>query len=392
MPTNQQLFNTARAHYEAGRFERAREVCLTLLKQIPAYGPVFFMLGYCERRLKNYGGSVDAFARAMKIGGEDPQALYQMGCAWHDLGNLDEAMRWYRMALAQQPGWAEATSSLGDALVFASKRKAVECQRAALRLNPQLTGAALGLAALLFDRKDPDESRRHLETALAQNPELAATHYHLAVLDWLSGGDAAAADAAKQLPAHLADSLDYMRANRTPRTRFFGAAPDVLEFALGKAGNEGLYLEFGVGFGNSLRFLAARTDRRIHGFDSFEGVDAARAGTPAPGASLIEVPDNVTLHKGRFSETLPAFARDNSGPVAFAHVDCIGHASARDVFDALGERFVAGTVLVIDRHVGGDGWRQQGVKAFGEFVTRRCVSYEYLAFGIFSNQAVVRVL
>jgi hypothetical protein len=36
MPTNQQLFNTARAHYEAGRFERAREVCLTLRKQMPA--------------------------------------------------------------------------------------------------------------------------------------------------------------------------------------------------------------------------------------------------------------------------------------------------------------------------------------------------------------------
>jgi hypothetical protein len=398
-PTPRQLYEMARADVETGRFERAREICLTLLRDTPAFGAVYFMLGVCERRLKNFVGSIDALSESMKVGAENAENLFQMACAWHDLGNYDEAARWYRMALAAEPTWAEAMGGLGQVLMFTSKRKAIDSMQAALKLNPRLHDTAYQLAAVLFDEEDTGESRRMLETVLAIDPAMVPARFFLGVIDWLSDDDVGAEAAMRAVAGrgfdHLTDGFNYMRTHRSGRTRFFGITPDVLEFALGKVGIDGAHLEFGVSSGNSTRFLAARTDHRIHGFDSFEGIPEVWAGLPKGSyttrGTLPPVPENVTLHAGWYSETAPAFMRANPGQIAFANIDCDLYSSTRDVFDAIGDAIAAGTILVFDEYLFYKGWRGHEYKAFQELVTRRGLSYEYLAFGLFSKQAVVRI-
>jgi hypothetical protein len=58
----------------------------------------------------------------------------------------------------------------------------------------------------------------------------------------------------------------------------------------------------------------------------------------------------------------------------------------------LGDRIVSGTVIVFDEYIINDRWRDDEFKAFQEAVLARGWKYEYLGFGILTQQAVVRIL
>ena len=93
---------------------------------------------------------------------------------------------------------------------------------------------------------------------------------------------------------------------------------DLLTHALGLVKNKGLFLEFGVASGRTISHIANVTKKPIVGFDSFQGLpESWRTGFPAGhfGVPVPKVPENVTLIKGWFSDTLPAFLRDRQDPV-----------------------------------------------------------------------------
>ena len=47
---------------------------------------------------------------------------------------------------------------------------------------------------------------------------------------------------------------------------------------------------------------------------------------------------------------------------------------------------------MFDEYLMNQGWREDEFKAFQEAVERHAWNYEYLAFNLFSKQAVVRIL
>ncbi len=175
--------------------------------------------------------------------------------------------------------------------------------------------------------------------------------------------------------------IDHMQAAMMRRDRF-----DLLRFALGRAPQEGLVLEFGVEKGASVTCLAQATRRTVHGFDSFAGLPedwvgtAEAAGTFDRKGRLPKVPGNVRLHVGWFDATLPGFLAETTEPVALLHVDCDIYSSTRVVFDLLGPRIVPGTVIVFDEYFNYPGWRQHEYKAFQEFIAAGSRRYRYLAY------------
>jgi hypothetical protein len=99
----------------------------------------------------------------------------------------------------------------------------------------------------------------------------------------------------------------------------------LLTHALEIAPKNGLVLEFGVATGRTITHVASQTRRQVHGFDSFSGLpESWRTGFPqgAFAQELPQVPSNVTLHKGLFSETLPEFIANATESVALLHIDC----------------------------------------------------------------------
>jgi hypothetical protein len=159
----------------------------------------------------------------------------------------------------------------------------------------------------------------------------------------------------------------------------------------------GLYCEFGVYTGISVNFIASGTDQTIHGFDSFKGnPETWRADIPKGMFEVSELPKvrhNVQLHTGWFEDSLPIWAEEFPGPIAFMHLDADLYSSTKTVFDILGDRIVPGTVIQFDEYFNYPGWQTKGeYKAFQEFCEARQIKFEYLGYCDQHEQLAVRIV
>ena len=164
---------------------------------------------------------------------------------------------------------------------------------------------------------------------------------------------------------------------------------DVLTHASGLARVDGLYLEFGVHSGRTITHLSKlNPGRRIHGFDSFDGLPEAWSGFSLGKGAFRRsepptVPDNVDLHVGWFDETLAPFVASQPGAAAFIHVDSDLYSSAKTVLDELADRIVPGTVIVFNEYFNYPNWRRHEFRAFQEFCDTYDVEYEYLCWALY---------
>ena len=193
----------------------------------------------------------------------------------------------------------------------------------------------------------------------------------------------------------LEDTVDYIDGH-LPDAVGFETQKEVTEHALKQIKVAGYYLEFGVFTGGTIRFMAKRVGANsIHGFDSFQGLpedwSGFQLGTAAfdVGGRLPKVPSNVKLYPGWFDKSLPPWLAQNSGPIAFMHIDCDLYPSTKTIFDLLADRLQAGTIILFDEYFNYANWRNHEYKAFQELVSARRLRYTYLAYA--RQQVVVRI-
>lgn len=193
----------------------------------------------------------------------------------------------------------------------------------------------------------------------------------------------------------LEESADYVEAHM-PEAIGFDTQKELLEFSVDAVKVDGHFTEFGVFRGGTIRRIAKRRpDRRIHGFDSFEGLPEGwfghnlAEGTFSTGGKLPRVPDNVSLHKGWFDQSLPAWLEKNPGPVAFVHNDSDLYSSAVTIFELLAPRMQAGTIILFDEFFNYPGWKQHQVKAWNEFTEKHRIGYTFIGYA--RQQAAVRI-
>tara|TARA_B110000495_G_C22940506_1_gene550263 strand:+ start:538 stop:1155 length:618 start_codon:yes stop_codon:yes gene_type:complete len=190
------------------------------------------------------------------------------------------------------------------------------------------------------------------------------------------------------------DTLAYIKANMVDAP-YFEKHPQLVKYVLGQIDAPGLHLEFGVGRGRSMRWIASAVEGVVHGFDSFEGIQEHWNGNPIGAFAqkqVPKVPDNVELHVGYFDATVPGFLESHSDTIAFLHVDCDLYSSTVTIFELLGDRLRAGSVILFDEYYNFHRWQQHEFKAFQEFVEKSGLAYEYIAYSVTGQQAAVRVL
>jgi predicted O-methyltransferase YrrM len=198
---------------------------------------------------------------------------------------------------------------------------------------------------------------------------------------------------ADQQAAHR--SADFWRTELSTALAHF-APHDTLRAALAQAPRDGLYLEFGVATGSTLRVIAEHAPAgSVHGFDSFAGLpEHWRCGYPIGEFAQAQLPDvpGAELVVGLFDDTLPGFLDQHPEPVAFLHVDADLYSSTRTVLEALHPRLRAGTVVVFDEYFNFPGWEQHEHRAWTEFCAASGVTFEYLGFTADGQQLSVRLL
>jgi hypothetical protein len=173
-------------------------------------------------------------------------------------------------------------------------------------------------------------------------------------------------------------SGEMLRHNHETRRRLFDL---VLDSPL----PEGDILEFGVYRGESLLYLAERCpERRVYGFDSFEGLPddwwARPKGFFKTEPPRIEGP-NLKLVKGLFQESLPRFLAEWSGRAALLHIDCVLYESTRACLLPILSRCQVGTVVVFDEYYNYPDFAHHEWLAWREAraqykITSRCIVYD----------------
>lgn len=167
---------------------------------------------------------------------------------------------------------------------------------------------------------------------------------------------------------------------------------DYLRFCISQVSVNGLWLEFGVGKGTTIDFIADHAyGRTVIGFDSFEGLPEDwkmsdtltylkghydLSGTIPPLKSK-----NVRLVKGYFHETLPDFLSRNDQPCALIHIDCDLYSSTLYVLKTLHAhgKLVKGTVIMFDEIYNYQYFENHEFKAFQEFFSTTDVKYTWIA-------------
>ena len=178
---------------------------------------------------------------------------------------------------------------------------------------------------------------------------------------------------------------------------------EVLDWALREIAKspaiEGMYLEFGVGRGESLRKIA-----KVHfayGFDSFKGLpENWRKKFPAGYFELtadqlqevVSIP-NSELVIGLFEETLPAFIRQRGASdraISFAHIDCDLYNSTLTVLKHIGPFLKPGAIVLFDEYYNYPGWKGGEHRALLEWC-RRGRDWEYACYASEGQQVAIRV-
>ena len=166
----------------------------------------------------------------------------------------------------------------------------------------------------------------------------------------------------------------------------------------------GLVLDLGVWLGWSTRLASEACDRKVYGFDTFEGLvedwhvedQVIKQGTfslSEPFAQLLIRDTGVTMHdgvpatlgrdvefiKGSTYDTLEPFLAERPGaPITLFHMDLDTYESCLHALETCKERFVEGSILVFDEYL----VTNSELLAFYEFQRRYELEWHYRAWGL----------
>ncbi|MEQ9369028.1 MAG: hypothetical protein RIG63_08345 [Coleofasciculus chthonoplastes F3-SA18-01] len=164
----------------------------------------------------------------------------------------------------------------------------------------------------------------------------------------------------------------------------------------------GMCAEFGVFRGHSINKCASIIpERQWYGFDSFEGFESdwntyqdnysvhKTAFSLKGGLPKLEH-ENISLIKGYYSQSLPKFLSGLTPDQYFSlvHIDCDIFEAAKCIFQNLGNRFIPGTIIVLDESVGLCGISDV-LKAFYDFVRTNDIKFQWLGSGKGPNEFTV---
>jgi hypothetical protein len=369
----QQAIRQAWVLQSTGRQVEAETICKQIFSIRPNHPEAMHLLGVMALRDGNIPDAIVALTNASQGMITNPQFKCNLGLAYHEQGQLNQAIKYYRQALKLRSDYADAYYNLHAAqLDVDDLTHAIESLQKLLVITPNDLDGRFMLGVLLEYRGD----------AVHQDQEEAAQQF--SQLGSSSGIYAARLDAWR-----------YLKSACSTLPPITGSNIGTFRLAVDAANLQGLVLEFGVRHGNTIRQIAALVGQEVHGFDSFEGLPEQwhhePKGSYTTKGRIPDVPQQVKLHAGWFEETLPAFLVQNPGNVRLVNIDCDIYSSTKTVLDALASRIAPGSVLIFDEYIGNEHWREDEFKAFQEAVAKYGWDYEYLSFSFFTKQVTVRI-
>jgi tetratricopeptide (TPR) repeat protein len=155
---------------DANDFEAARADCATAIRIQPDSAPAHRWMGLILLSMRKWDEAEIALRKSIEIL-PTASALIYLGIVYRNKGDLREAEKALRHAIALDEDLEEAHSNLGNVLVqLGDEPNAICSYRTALRISPDVEGAYVGLADVLFRRGELANAKDVLEEGMASNP------------------------------------------------------------------------------------------------------------------------------------------------------------------------------------------------------------------------------
>jgi hypothetical protein len=148
----------------------------------------------------------------------------------------------------------------------------------------------------------------------------------------------------------------------------------------------GLWLEFGVFTGNTIRMMADAYQGAgpVYGFDSFEGLPEkwrdiggdshvlGKGGFNMSGNPPFAETEKIKWVPGWYEKSIPLFVQNRKHEkISFIHVDCDLYSSTRTIFKELDAWLKPGVVIVFDELMNYPEYREHEIKALFELLQDR---------------------
>ncbi|MDA9371651.1 tetratricopeptide repeat protein [Porticoccaceae bacterium] len=169
-------------HYQAGQYDDAEKLAISLTQQFPEHQFGWKILGVLCGRAGRISDALRANQKAAETMPQDPEAHNNLGIALKALGRLEDSEASYRQAIALKPDYAEAYYNLANSLKEMRRyEEVVENYKQAIALQPDYAHAHVNLGVTLKDMGRVEEAVLSYRRAIAIKPDYAEPHSNLGI-------------------------------------------------------------------------------------------------------------------------------------------------------------------------------------------------------------------
>ncbi|HVX87234.1 MAG TPA: tetratricopeptide repeat protein, partial [Phycisphaerae bacterium] len=189
--TVDQAFQSALQQHQAGNLEAARGLYEQILAVAPGHADALHLLGVMATQQGEYERAAELIGRAIALEPPPSRAAHyrsNLGEAHRRAGRREEAVAWFRKALAIQEAYPDAYTNLGLALMELGRaEEALAAFERAVQLRPGHAAGHSNVGDALAKLGRVEEAKRAYERALELNPRSAAALNNLANFCMLEG-------------------------------------------------------------------------------------------------------------------------------------------------------------------------------------------------------------
>jgi tetratricopeptide (TPR) repeat protein len=189
-----QLMHLAREHYDAGEYDKAEPLLLTIVRDHRGFADMHNMLGFIHHRHGRFSSAQEMFEEAIRINPNYTEAALNLAVTYNDLGKYQLARDVYAKAIAStkaQPRHldpfargkiANMHGRTADAYVgLGFYPEAIDEYQKALELCPTFADIRTKLASTLRDSGDKEGAIREYQAAKKQSPHFLPARINLGV-------------------------------------------------------------------------------------------------------------------------------------------------------------------------------------------------------------------